>query len=431
MTCGQVFVIAAGPNNSNGWKFDVNIYDRPGWAAAWLGGVALLENDEIIIRGSANKLGTYFDDFYGDVSEGFTVSSTDGGLSWHETSPDRYPESKSNVLADGSIIQANYVNGLTAEMKAKRRKELDKAGLGHLANNEGELIFPESMSAELKAKGYRVFDDHSAIPEGQVAAFIGKIRARRSTDGGKSWKECPIKDAPVLSHGPVLWGSEFTKLPDGTLLRQFYGAELFKDDSEIYVIRSTDQGKSWETIKIASKPGIELNETEMVSFPNGRVVAMIRTSRGGSSWPIHTTISDDSGLTWRPVMNTKINGYPMRLLLLKSGNILMCYNYRWVPGGTRACISYDKGETWDTGNEIILRDDIIATQWISPAGPMSVQLRDGSIFTAYSVVKVVEVRPGDVIDHQNFKVHREYYHCYMVGNRYTENYVRPVPYKKK
>ena len=413
---------------ARGWKWDVTIYDRSGWTAAWLGGVALLENDEIIITGSANKEGTYFDDFYGDVSEGFAVSSTDGGKSWNETSPSRYPEPKSGILADGSMIEADYVYALPAELEARRRIELDKVDLGHLADNPGWLIFPESMSAEIKAKGYDVFDYHPTIPKGQVAAFVCKVRLRRSTDEGNNWKECPIKDSFVLGHGPVFWGTEFTKLPDGTILKQFYGSELFEKVTQVYVLRSSDQGKTWETIQVASIPGTKLNETEMVSFPDGRVVAMIRSDDPeGEAYYIYSAISDDAGRTWKPPVRTPILGQPLRALLLKSGNILLTYAYRTVPAGARACISYDRGETWDIENEIRLRDDIIATYWISPSGPMSVQLSDGTIFTAYSVVKIVEIKPGDMITNNDFSVHRKHYHSYLVGNRYTETFVGPVP----
>ena len=141
---------------------------------------------------------------------------------------------------------------------------------------------------------------------------------------------------------------------------------------------------------------------------------------------------DGPRITFRiTTVRTSILGQPLRAIVLKSGNILLTYCYRSVPAGARACISYDRGETWDTENEIILRDDIIATNWISPSGPMSVQLRDGTIFTAFTVVKVVEVRPGDVITSQDFKVHREHYHSYLAGSRYTEDYTRPAPWKKK
>ena len=214
----------------------------------------------------------------------------------------------------------------------------------------------------------------------------------------------------------------------GTILKQFYGSELFKKETEVYVLRSTDQGKSWRTIKIASMPGIGLNETELVSYPDGRVVAMIRTTRKGGSWPIHSTVSDDAGITWSPTVNTQIKGLPQRLLMLESGNILCTYCYRSVPGGARACLSYDRGATWDYENEIILRDDVIANHWISPAGPISVQLSDGTIFTAFTILKIVEVRPGDVITNREFKIERNNYHCYLVGSRYTEDYVRPLPW---
>jgi len=286
------------------------------------------------------------------------------------------------------------------------------------------------MAAELRAKGYDVFDQHPAIPEGQISTFVNKLRARRSIDGGKTWADCPIEGAPKFAHGPVFWGSEFTRLADGAVLRPFYGSELFKKNTEVYVVRSTDLGQSWRAIKIASVKGTGLNETDLVSYPDGRVVAMIRTTRNGGSWPIHSTVSDDGGITWRPTVNTQIKGLPLRLLLLESGNILCTYCYRSVPGGARACLSYDRGDTWDYDNEIILRDDVIANHWISPSGPISVQLSDGTIFTAFTIPKIMKIWSGDQVTNQDFEVHRHNFHCYLVGSRYTEDYVRPLPYRR-
>ena len=430
---------AASRRKAAGWKWDVTIYDRPGWSATWLRTVELQENDEIVISVTANKEGTYAGDFYWEKgsSDTATISSTDGGLTWHETSPDRFPAQPSGVLADGSMINVDTVNALPPQEEARRRKALKQAGLGHLADSPHWLIFPESMAAELKAKGYGVFDQHPAIPEGQVAVYANKLRARRSTDSGKTWEVCPIKGAlPIFGQGPGFYDRRgFIKLPDGTILKSFYGSKLFKRYNEAYVVRSTDQGKTWQTIKIASRPGRGFTETEMVIYPDGRVVAMMRTQRievdYTTSTTIHSVISDDMGLTWRPPVDTKINGNPLRLLLLKNGNILCTYCYRDPPAGARACISYDRGETWDYENEIILKNDALATNWISPAGAMSVQLSDGTIFTAYTVVKVNKRRPGDLITNVDFKVHRDHYHSYLVGNRYTEDYVRALPGKRR
>ena len=194
------------------------------------------------------------------------------------------------------------------------------------------------------------------------------------------------------------------------------------------MVRSRDGGKTWKIVRIADASKFGVNETELVSFSSGRIVALMRS---GGDWRICTTSSDDGGVTWQPVERTPMRGLPIRALRLNSGNMLCVYAYRETPGGVRACISYDQGQTWDIDNEIILRNDAIPTHWISPAGPLTVQLKDGSIFSAYSVARVDQFKPNDKATHTDFCVHRERFHCYAVASRYTEDYVRPVPWKKK
>ena len=70
----------------------------------------------------------------------------------------------------------------------------------------------------------------------------------------------------------------------------------------------------------------------------------------------------------------------------------MCsYGHRRAPYGVRACLSRDGCETWDTDNEIVLRDDGFTTDGTvagkgTPADlgyPRTVELADGSLFTVY------------------------------------------------
>jgi hypothetical protein len=109
--------------------------------------------------------------------------------------------------------------------------------------------------------------------------------------------------------------------------------------------------------------------------------------------------SEDGGLTWTQPVETAFQGYPNHLLRLKDGRILCSFGYRRTPMGVRALISEDGGNTWDLDHEYVLRDDAGTTSNAWPAEkhaqpgfgssdvgyPMSTELDDGSILTAYYI----------------------------------------------
>ena len=65
---------------------------------------------------------------------------------------------------------------------------------------------------------------------------------------------------------------------------------------------------------------------------------------------------------------------------LENGHVLCTYGYRNAPFGIKACFSYDSGMTWDTNNEIVIRDD---GMHLDLGYPASIQLDDGKILSVY------------------------------------------------
>ena len=153
-------------------------------------------------------------------------------------------------------------------------------------------------------------------------------------------------------------------------------------------------------------PGVHLSETSLAVHPSGRIVALIRSD------DVHCSVSDGGGRSWsKPRPTGMENAIPLHALSLESGKILCAHAHRSAPGGIRATLSHDGGESWDNENEIILRDDVPTSDYIG--GPGSVQLDDGSIFTFYNIVKLP---PAD---------DQGRHHCYIAASIYTEDYVRP------
>jgi hypothetical protein len=101
--------------------------------------------------------------------------------------------------------------------------------------------------------------------------------------------------------------------------------------------------------------------------------------------------STDAGKTWTLPRRTPIWGFPADLLPLRSGKLLCAYGYRRRPYGVRACLSHDEGRTWDIEHELILRADGAGPD---VGYPSSVQLDDGTIFTAYYMEEPPVSAPG-------------------------------------
>jgi hypothetical protein len=415
------------PKSQSGpWKWDVSIYDKPGWFTPWMAPPRLL-GDEIILRCTSHPENVYADDFYAEKSETVTLSSMNGGRSWRKTAAERYDQATPNALSDRRKAYLDTRPSFSRELDTERREKLKKAGLAQLSDTgwAGWTIFAESMSSKLKEMGYDVFDQHPAIPAGQVAVYSVKLFGKWSSDGGETWQDSAV-ELPTFGHGPVHNSS--LRLPNGMLLWFYYGAKLHEKSRCNYVVRSTDCGHTWKTVRIASDPSWHLSEASPLLLPSGRILLMIRCDAGAGVGHVHVTWSDDNGQTWQPVQRAPIRGYPLGAICLKSGAVLCTYGYRWFPGGIRACLSHDQGATWDIKQEKILRDDVIPTCWIAPTGAHSVQMKDGTIFTAFVLQKAVDLKQGDTAGGNIFRVTgvtNGRFHCYVAGCRYSEDYVRP------
>ena len=104
------------------WKWDVDIYDRPGWSTPWIGGPKLI-GDEILIQCVTHPEDIYYDDWYAEVSETVTLSSTDGGLTWKETSNERFIGEPTNP-ADDIMVDVSTRSALTDEGGSRKKTDV-------------------------------------------------------------------------------------------------------------------------------------------------------------------------------------------------------------------------------------------------------------------------------------------------------------------
>lgn len=217
----------------------------------------------------------------------------------------------------------------------------------------------------------------------------------RSSDGGETWSEATELDASDIG-----WGSPYGKIltmPDGTMLMAVYGGRVRptgqenpKRENRSYLYRSTDHGKSWSRYAECFR-GAQLNETALVQLPSGRILAAMRSRRGGQVWLAES--SDDARSWSEPKQITPDNVHPADMVLLPDGRVLMALGYRVGPYGVVGLVSDVKGN-FDWEQRFTLVNDAISRDC---GYPSSVVLEDGRVLTLYYATRCK--------DHSVWRVH--------------------------
>ncbi len=195
-----------------------------------------------------------------------------------------------------------------------------------------------------------------------------------SRDDGATWDTTVKVD--ISPHRRGYSPRPPTELEDGTLLLSLGGHDAYR---VIYVVRSTDRGKSWgrQVAVAAGSPEFSFCEPSILALTDGKVIVVWRENSQGR---LCQSDSYDGGRTWTAIRRTEMWGYPCHLVRLTDGRILCIYGYRRPPYGIRACLSVDQGETWDHAHELIIRDDMKNSNL---GYPTAIEEDDGAIFAAY------------------------------------------------
>jgi len=233
------------------------------------------------------------------------------------------------------------------------------------------------------------------VEHGLTTTIKGNTVLEFNTNLTTSLTKKPVKAATLsasCSREPVI------ELPDGSWLLSVYMGAPQKTDSS-YLLRSFNRGQTWGDDAVLAEDqgagpsdlqGINFNETSMISLGGGEMVAMIRADESfftekdfmpvGGIGSLYSSHSFNWGLSWTKPKKTELFGQPAHLLDLGDGRILCTYGYRRKPYGVRACLSDDKGRTWNSAKEIILRDD--GAGW-DLGYPMTIPVGGESLFTVY------------------------------------------------
>jgi len=217
---------------------------------------------------------------------------------------------------------------------------------------------------------------HTAQQSGHQNTAV--VRVRRSADHGQTWSATEtLADAPA---------GTFVRQPihvhhDGSwLLPVFYcraeaGQPWDGSHDDSGVLRSTDQGRTWQRISVPGSLGcVHMN---IVPAANGQSLLAFFRSRWADH--IYRTQSDDGGLTWQPPQPTVLpnNNSSVQALRLADGRLAMIFNASSAANATERRESlYDELE--DTGEGA--RGATVAAPaarkafWGAPRAPMTLAL---------------------------------------------------------
>ena len=305
--------------------------------------VSLLANGDLVVV-FREALWRGFPTHGDPTSRTSMVRSTDGGETWHsQVTPHTYAANGCVIgqVSSGALIVSNF-RWIFAPLE------------------EGDRLRHYESYREDESR------DLAMANEGVYTAI--------SRDDGYTWEPAKFVMERAATAGGVV------ELDDGSILMPMDGP-LDGHPSAVWVMRSTDGGETWQRHGMVTPGDGDLTFGELRLLPMGgsRVLGGLRTQEAN----FYVSRSEDGGATWTAPEETPVycrGSSPFDLLMLDDGRVLATYGHRRPPYGIRACLSEDGGRTWDTGNEVVLRDDGIGRDM---GYPSSVQLPDGSILTTY------------------------------------------------
>jgi hypothetical protein len=367
------------------WKWDVSIYDRPGWIGRFRGRVRLASPDgeRLYLRFEELERATYYGDYFMGRHRDTWLYSPDGGRTWQPSTAGEAPNVDGVALPDGSRLNVTHTVSLLRGDAL--REYLDRAGLGHMWQPDSfawwEMHAP-SRRAEVERRGKAYA---SVLHPSAFLATLSDLSVGTCPPGSRHWTWAPVEGLPPTARLAGWWRQTGVVLDDGTVVGCVHGR--YRPDEphdSSFALRSTDGGRTWSLSTIAkASADVAFSEAFLFLKRDGRILALVRSNAGDAH--LYRSVSADGGRTWSALERTPIWGFPAHVIRLRSGALLCAYAHRRHPQGFRAVLSHDDGDTWDVANEKLLRDDAIG----SVGYPMTVQLDDGTLFTACELGKPV------------------------------------------
>ena len=335
-------------------------------------GITRLGNDDLLL-----VYGDYTDGMEGQ--QGYLIRSVDDGRTWSD------PE---------LVLAARWWHGGT------------HSSLGLQTLRDGRVLLPWCHGGNAKK--------HTFCP----LRFV----CLRSDDHGRTWQGWDDQDVGL--HRIVPYG-KIVELADGTLLAPGWGMVTGREADKFgsRALRSSDRGATWrQWTTISDRHGA--NETDLTLLPDGRILALIRTTgvEGPEGRKVYWTDyahCEDGGLTWSPAGRTNVVGQNLNAWITPRGTLIAAcrgidgtsrlrgheirdadrrYAPRQVGYGIHFFVAEDDGANW--AYQFTLPDPAgrAYTEWHESGEPCFCTLPNGDILVAYysydeSIYQTLTERP--------------------------------------
>ena len=257
----------------------------------------------------------------------------------------------------------------------------------------GQLKDGTLLAAYTILSGYRPDGKESTARKDRV--FDG-VYVMRSTDGGKTWSEGRRKPETRRPPGDKNVVSTAVS-PYGKIVQLKDGTALMAVYYEATLTDGTQQFQSW--VFRSTDQGLTWDYPSLIQLDgNETSLAVLQDGtvlaavRTSRAGYLRVTRSTDGGRTWAPsVQVTKDAEHPADLIQLQDGRVLMSFGQRNAPRGVHTWLSNDAGLTWKPENRQTLASD---APNVDCGYPSSVETKRGHIVTIYYQVDDAQNTPA-------------------------------------
>ncbi len=238
-------------------------------------------------------------------------------------------------------------------------------------------------------------------PDGKLASarkdrvFDG-VYVMRSTDHGKTWS--PGKRSPETRRPPGDKNVVSAAVsPFGKIVQLKDGTALMAVYYEATLLDGTQQFQSW--VFRSTDQGVTWDHPSLIQLDGNETAltvlkdgTVLAAVRTSRAGYLRLTRSTDGGRTWAPsVQVTKDAEHPADLIQLRDGRVLLSFGQRNAPRGVHTWLSSDNGVTWKPEHRQTLSSDAPNTDC---GYPSSVETKRGQIVTIYYQVDDAKNTPA-------------------------------------